>query len=383
MKRLAVITTHPIQYNAPWFRLLAQRKKIAVKVFYTWSQVEHQQKFDPGFGKNIQWDIPVLEGYDYTFVNNISKEPGSKTFKGIDNPTLTEEIEAWNPNAVLIFGWKFKSHLKAMKYFHGRIPVLFRGDSHLLGRGSGLKGFIRKLVLKRVFKNIDYSLYVGQLNKQYFLSAGMQEAQLVHCPHTIDIDFFSVNDETRHKAELLRQQLRIPEKDLVFLFAGKFEETKNPFLLLEAAKEIKDSSVHFVFIGNGPLEEEMKRSAGTNIHFMDFQNQQAMPAVYQMCDIYVLCSRSETWGLAVNEAMACGKPVLVSDRCGCAPDLVEEDETGWIFKSGDKEDLKNKIEEILHSRDRLPKMGENAFNKIQDWSFEKIVVNIENLVNSL
>ncbi|MCZ2397329.1 MAG: glycosyltransferase family 4 protein [Chitinophagales bacterium] len=383
MKRLAVITTHPIQYNAPWFRLLVQRKIIAIKVFYTWSQVEHQQKFDPGFGKHIQWDIPVLEGYDYTFVNNISKEPGSKTFYGIDNPTLTEEVEAWNPDAVLAFGWKFKSHLKAMKYFHGRIPVLFRGDSHLLGRGSGLKGFIRKLVLKRVFKNIDYSLYVGQLNKQYFLSAGMQEAQLVHCPHTIDIDFFSVNDETRHKAELLRQQLRIPEKDLVFFFAGKFEDIKNPFLLLEAAKEIKDSSVHFVFTGNGPLEEEMKRSAGTNIHFMDFQNQQAMPAVYQMCDIYVLCSRSETWGLAVNEAMACGKPVLVSDRCGCGPDLVEEDETGWIFKSGDKEDLKNKIEEILHSRYRLPKMGENAFNKIQDWSFEKIVVNIENLVNSL
>ncbi|HEY8661946.1 MAG TPA: glycosyltransferase family 1 protein, partial [Hanamia sp.] len=85
MKRLAIITTHPIQYNAPWFKLLAERKKLKVMVFYTWSQVEKEGKYDPGFGKNVEWDIPLLDGYEYRFINNISNEPGSHHFNGIDN----------------------------------------------------------------------------------------------------------------------------------------------------------------------------------------------------------------------------------------------------------------------------------------------------------
>ncbi len=383
MKSLAIITTHPIQYNAPWFRLLAQRKNIAVKVFYTWSQVEHEEKFDPGFGKNIEWDIPLLEGYAYTFVRNISKEPGSKTFKGIDNPTLTEAIEAWNPDAVLVFGWKFKSHLKAMKYFHGKIPVLFRGDSHSLGRDSGLKNWLRRQVLRNVFRNVDYALYVGLVNKKYFLKAGVKESGLIYCPHAIDQNFFSVTNDVQKQASYLRQKLQISDNDLIFLFAGKFEEIKNPLLLIKAAAKFSNPSVHFVFTGNGPLETEIKKEAEGNIYFLDFQNQKSMPAVYEMADVYVLCSHSETWGLAVNEAMACGKPVLVSDHCGCAPDLVEEGKTGFVFRSGDENDLAGKIQWCIDNNKQLPEMGKNALRKIQDWSFERIVTSVEQLVNRI
>ncbi|MGN6533252.1 MAG: glycosyltransferase family 1 protein, partial [Ginsengibacter sp.] len=84
--RLAIITTHPIQYNAPLFSLLAKRNTINIKVFYTWGEKVLQDKFDPGFGKNINWDIPLLEGYDFQFVSNISADPGSHHFGGIDNP---------------------------------------------------------------------------------------------------------------------------------------------------------------------------------------------------------------------------------------------------------------------------------------------------------
>ena len=95
MKRLAIITTHPIQYNAPFFKLLAERKTIEIKVFYTWSQSKESVKYDPGFGKNIEWDIPLLEGYNYSFVKNIASNPGSDHFNGIQNPTLLSEIKNW------------------------------------------------------------------------------------------------------------------------------------------------------------------------------------------------------------------------------------------------------------------------------------------------
>ena len=111
-KRLAIVTTHPIQYYAPLFKMLHKRGLINIKVFYTWSQSQQGAKYDPGFGKSIEWDIPLLEGYDYTFVNNISSKPGTHHFSGIINPSLNAEIEQWNPNAILIIGWSFKSHLR-------------------------------------------------------------------------------------------------------------------------------------------------------------------------------------------------------------------------------------------------------------------------------
>ena len=115
IKRLAIITTHPIQYNAPLFKLIQERGNIQVKVFYTWGEAVLKNKFDPGFGQHISWDIPLLDGYDYSFEKNISTNPGSHHFKGIDNPDLIGNITAWNADAVLVYGWCFKSHLKAIR----------------------------------------------------------------------------------------------------------------------------------------------------------------------------------------------------------------------------------------------------------------------------
>src|SRR4051812_19041240 len=123
MKKLAIVSTHPIQYNAPWFSRLAQSPDLNVRVFYTWSQSQGGAKYDPGFGKTIEWDIPLLEGYDYTFVRNIAPDPGSHHFKGIDNPSLIREIQAWKPDGLLVIGWAYKSHLACLRHFKGKLPV--------------------------------------------------------------------------------------------------------------------------------------------------------------------------------------------------------------------------------------------------------------------
>lgn len=379
MKNLAIITTHPIQYNAPWFRLLSEKKNIRIKVFYTWSQVAHEKKFDPGFDKVVEWDIPLLDGYDYTFVENISKKPGSKTFKGIQNPTLMKEVSSWKPDAVLVFGWKFKSHLKALQYFHNKIPVIFRGDSTLLDGPKGIKKNFRNVVLKRIYRNIDYALFAGSENKKYFEKSGLTESQLVFVPHAIDNDRFKNARVTKN----FRQDMKIPESDIVFLFAGKLEAKKNPDLLASVFASGNFNGTHLVLVGNGPLENDLKdKYAHPQIHFIDFQNQQIMPSVYEMANIFILPSKGpgETWGLAVNEAMACSKPVLVSDKCGCATDLVAAGKTGYVFRSGDADDLRKKIELMISQKNELKEMGNNAFLKIQNWSFDHIVESVEDLV---
>lgn len=378
MKKLAIITTHPIQYNAPLFKLISGKNKIQIKVFYTWESSK-EKVYDKKFGREIKWDIPLLEGYDFTFVKNVSKEQGSHNYKGINNPTLIREIEDWQADAVLIYGWNFKSHLKAMRYFKGKIPVYFRGDSTLLDEVKGLKSTLRRIVLKLIYKNIDFALYVGINNKKYFLKHGLKENQLIFAPHAVDNDRFYDNDEKfQIKAKEWRKELGFNQKDNVFLFVGKFEPKKNPILLILAAEKLPE--YNFLFVGNGVLENEMKSIAGKNVIFLPFQNQTLMPVIYRLADVYVLPSQGpgETWGLAVNEAMACGKAVLVSDKVGCAVDLVKDGENGYIFKSNDINDL---VEKIKLFETNIPLFGQESFEIIKYWSFENIAKKIEIRIN--
>ena len=155
MKKLALVTSPPIQYNAPLFELLSEQPAIELMVFYTWGQESIGSKFDPDFGKSIEWDIPLLEGYNYHFTRNVSKNPGSNHFKGIITPDLIQEIKDFDPNVIWVWGWSFHSHLKVMRYFKGKIPIWFRGDSIIGENIKSLNSFARKLVLTWIYKHID------------------------------------------------------------------------------------------------------------------------------------------------------------------------------------------------------------------------------------
>jgi glycosyltransferase involved in cell wall biosynthesis len=326
-RKLAIISSHPIQYNAPLFALLAKEPEIDLMVYYTWGEQSMGAKFDPDFGKTIEWDIPLLEGYSYTFAQNTSKDPGSHHFKGIINPTLNQEIEHWGAEVVWVWGWSFESHLKAMRYFKGKIPVWFRGDSTLLDepRGFSLKKIVRRIFLTWVYRHVDKAFYVGTHNKAYYRKHGLKETQLVYAPHAIDNERFSdESGEKTMRALAWRDKLGFSESDFILLFAGKFEPRKNPFFLIELMKSIHESNIKLLFVGNGPLEQELKNSSKLDdrIQFLDFQNQSEMPVIYRMANLFTLLSNSETWGLSINEALASGTKVLASKFCGGAIDLL-------------------------------------------------------------
>ncbi len=386
LNKLAIITTHPIQYNAPLFQLLAQRKNIAIKVFYTWGDTVLKEKYDPGFQKNIAWDIPLLDGYDYAFVENIAADKGSHHFKGIDNPTLIKQIEAWQADALLVYGWSFKSHLKVLRHFKGKKKILFRGDSTLIDEAetNSIKKIARKFFLKWVYKKVDRALYTGTANKHYYAKFGLKENQLVFAPHAIENSRFN-----QHPVTGWRNKLAIPETAIVFLFAGKLETKKNPGLLMDAFIELDEPNTYLLIVGNGILEHQLKQKWQSlsqvlqkRIFFIDFVNQQAMPSLYYSCDVFVLPSQGpgETWGLSVNEAMACRRAVLVSDKCGCAADLVSNGKNGYTFQSNNKEDLKEKILLMVSSKNKLDEMGSQSLNIISQWSFEKVAAAIEAVV---
>lgn len=385
MNKIAVITTHPIQYNAPLFKLLALQPNTIVKVFYTWGAAVLENKFDPGFGKQVKWDIPLLEGYEYEFIENVSVRPGSHHKHGIDNPNIISRVEVFDPTALLVFGWNFKSHLKCLRYFKGRIPVFFRGDSTLLNEKTGFKTIARRWYLKRVYKNVDYALYVGENNKQYFLKHGLKPNQLIHAPHTVDNSRFTQpDDEYSNKAKLWKAKLGILPGEITVLYAGKLEPVKNPSFLLQLATYFKGLPVKIIIVGNGPLEKELKQNATGNeqVIFIDFQNQSLMPVVYRLGDIFIMCSLSETWGLGANEAMASGCVLVLSDKVGGAPDLVT-DENGMIFSLSTPENCAAFIKQFITDKNKLAIM-KAASRKISDrYSYQNVIHPFLSVLNTI
>ena len=350
-----------------------------LKVFYTWGEDSIKLKFDQDFGRVVEWDIPLLEGYQYQFVKNVAENPGSHHFFGIENPDLIQDIDSWGANVVWVWGWSFKSHLKVMRHFHNRIPVWFRGDSTLLDDSNSpiSKQWLRKIFLSWVYKKVDLAFYVGDNNKKYFLQHGLIPSKLIHAPHAIDNGRFSDwNEALEDDLGDWKESLGISENDVVVLFVGKLESKKNPSFILDLAAQLPSQKFKFLIVGDGVLGNELKQKANDNkrILFLPFQNQTKMPSVYRLGDVLVLPSLGpgETWGLAMNEAMACGIPVFGSAKCGGSIDLID-DGCGLIFDPCDLNTVVNQLNILADNPDVLANLKAGAIKKVQHFRYEKIV----------
>ncbi len=384
--RLAIISTHPIQYHAPLFKALAESATVRPRVFFTWSQTAGGAAVvDPGFGKAFAWDIPLLEGYEHEFVPNVARRPASGHFWGLRNPQLTHLIEKWTADAVLVFGWNAASHLAALRHFKGRIPVFFRGDSTLLDRGSAWRTAARRAALWWVYRHVDIAIAVGSNNTEYFRWCGVPAGHIAFAPHAIDTNRFSDATATQEsRAGEWRRALGIPPRARTILFAGKFLPKKQPGLLLEAFLE-SGTPGHLIFVGSGVLEPELRARADgrADVHFVPLQNQLIMPVVYRLGDVFVLPSRGpgETWGLALNEAMASGRAVISSDKVGGARDLVSSGVNGWMFEAGSREQLTATLRRALAcGPETLRTMGEAARRTSAEWSIAAAAAGIERTV---
>jgi len=372
-KRLAVVVSHPIQYYSPWFRHLATRPEIDLKVFYLWD-FGIKEKKDEKFGTAFSWDIPLLDGYKYELLENSSADPGTHHFKGLDNPQIIEKLNDWAPEAILLFGYNYASHMRVLRSKQlAKIPIIFRGDSHNLYPTKGIKPIIARLLRSWTFRRFSRVLSVGTANEDYFKTCGVPQQKLIRAAHCVDNDRFQkASDEANEAALAWRKELGIPEDSFVFLFAGKFESKKRPTDLLAAFKKLNNPNTSLLLIGGGDFEEELHKNANDQVFFAPFQNQSQMPKVYATGDVLVLPSfgRGETWGLAVNEAMNLSRPTIVSSHVGCGLDLVLDEVTGWVFEAGDVGDLTKAMERASSNPERTAKMGPKARSHVSKFSYE-------------
>ena len=372
-RRLAFVVSHPIQYYVPLYQRLAKRNDLSIKVFFTWHAGQTPVQ-DIGFRIPVKWDIPLTEGYDFELVPNVASDPGIHHFLGLRNPSLVERVAAWKPDVVHITGWAWLSHLQAIRAFGTRgTATLFRGDSHLLNQvRNGPLWWLKRFILRRVFSWPTAFLVTGKANRSYYENFGVESDRLFACPHSIDVARFAEPAAVlEQRAAQWRLELGIDPDRCVLLFAGKFECKKRPIELMEALRATSNPRLILIMVGNGELDEQIKSIANSDpdrFRLLPFQNQSRMPVVYRLGDLFVLPSAfGETWGLGVNEALACSRPVLVSDAVGCAGDVVDQS-CGGVFSWTSASSLLRMLHELTETRDKLVKMREAAARRA--WLFD-------------
>jgi glycosyltransferase involved in cell wall biosynthesis len=377
--RLAILSTHPIQYHAGWFRGLAAHPNLQVHVYYCHRATAKEQA-SAGFGVAFDWDVPLLTGYPHSFLKNVAESPGHGKFAGFDTPEIKTIIRRGQYDAVLINGWHYKSAWQALfTCWQSKVKVMVRGDSHLHAPRSLLVRLAKSLAYPRFIPRFDACLAVGQWSREYFLYYGAAPERIFLVPHSVDIDDMGGDaDRLRSIRSELRQGWALDPNVTTFVFVGKFTETKRPLDFVRAVSEAakQKPAVQGLMVGDGPLRSVCEDFAHTHhvpITFTGFLNQSRIVSAYAAADALVLPSSGETWGLVVNEAMACGRPCFVSDRVGCGPDLIEVGRTGAIFPLGDVDALAALMTGLAWDPCHLAFMSKEARRTIQKNSIQAAV----------
>lgn len=386
--RLAYVVSHPIQYQAPLLRRIAQEPDIDLTVLFG-SDFSVRGYKDEGFGVEVEWDTPLLEGYRYEFLPKLRDTGGVSPVSPISRGIYKRLRNAdGSPafDALWVHGYASINALQAILAANALgIPVLLRAESWLADRSrSPLKLLAKSLFFSDLRPLISATLPIGTANARYwrhYLGHAMPQFLM---PYAVDNAFFARRaQEAIAGEEQLRSELGIETGHPVILFASKLQQRKHCDHLVEAYAALlrdHDSSgykPYLVIVGDGEeranLEARCRDLGLTNVRFAGFQNQSVLPRYFHLADVFVLPSRHEPWGLIVNEAMAAGCPVIVSSDVGSGPDLVTDGVEGYSYPVGDILALTAALSHVLASPETAAAMGKAAQRSIAGWSFEEDV----------
>ena len=380
MKKLAIISTHPIQYQIPLFKSLKKRG-INFKVFFASKHGVVKNKIDPEFLKKIKWDInsDMLKGYENKFPK-VQKHNVNDFMLSYFN--IEKELLDGNFDNILILGWNNIHYLKALYFaIKNDIKILLRVETNLYSTKNLIKKILKKLILKFFFKKVSYFLSIGKLNKEFYISHGVKKNKIFSAPYFVDNDFFKISLSKKK----IKKKLQLDNKKII-LFVGKLIKRKNPFEFLKIAEINKDNvNLHFIIIGDGILKkkcvEYTKNLNLTNVSIIGFVNQNKIREYYKASDLIIVPSFYETWGLNINEAFACNIPVICSKDCGASLDLVINRKTGFVYKTGNIYDLNKKTNLILNDKKLALAIIKNIKKKIKHYSVKNTEDTIFKILN--
>ena len=385
--RLAYLVSHPIQYQAPLLRRIAQEPDIDLTVFFG-SDFSLREYKDEGFGVGVKWDVSLLDGYRYEFLPVIH-DNGTQTVTTPLNHGIMSRLRGQDGSpsfdVLWVHGYAMVNAMQGILAAKSLgIPVLLRADMWLRDRPrSGAKLALKRLFFAGLKKLVDGILPVGTLNAEYWRHYLGDDVPLFLMPYAVDNDYIQKRSvEARAGRDELMQELNLVAGRPVILFASKLQRRKHCNDLLEAYKSLVNdwtagAAPYLLIVGDGEeraaLEEKVARSGLDGVRFCGFRNQSELPRFFDLSTVFVLPARHEPWGLIVNEVMNAGRAVIVSDDVGCQPDLITDGVEGYVYPVGDVGALIEALRRTLHSPEATAEMGRRALEKIRTWSFEEDV----------
>lgn len=384
--RLAYFVTHPIQYQAPLLKRIAQEPDIALKVFFS-SDLSVRGHVDAEFGIAVKWDTPLLEGYEHEFLPLLRDVKDGKPlgFARPANYGVGQRLREGKFDAVWVHGYNYLTNLQVIRAAKSmRIPVLLRAESTLHDRPrSGITLAVKRLFFNWLRKRVSAVLSIGEENSVYWRHYFGETVPLFPFYYSVDNEHFrrqcAKSAETR---EEFRKTLGLEPGRGVILFAAKLVPRKRCGDLLEAYLQLAredglGATPYLLIVGDGEeramLEARAKAAAVGDVRFLGFRNQSELPRFYDLCDLFVLASVDEPWGLAINEVMNAARPVIVSDEVGCHKNLVQPDVNGYVIHARDVQGLVKSLQAVFEDPAKARAMGEQSLRIVNGFSFEQNV----------
>lgn len=393
MTRLAIFATHPIQYYVPWFRYIHSLGQVRLDVYYGLISNEREQGI--GYHRPVDWGVDLLSGYRWYVAQN--KDRGGQErnlyrfFSGWPGSPIRRRVARTDYDAGLVLGWHTTFLIaSALLLKRCGIPVLVRGDSNLASSRLSRMVWAHRIL----FSVYDRFLYVGERNRYFYKRFGVEDTQLFPARHFVDNAAYGCRDGARSvRGGGLTGSAGRPVKNnnatTKFIFVGKLEEKKCVADLIDAAGRLVSGGrrIELHIAGDGKDMQRLKarcEERGVPAVFHGFVKQKDLARLYGTVDCLVLPSDArETWGLVVNEAMAAGLPVVVSDAAGCVEDLVMDGENGYRFPHGDVDALARRLDRICAMGDARLAMGKISEKRIASYSVEAATEGLLKAINSV
>ena len=362
-------------------RRIAQEPDIDLTVFFS-SDHSLREFHDAGFGTRIRWDVPLVEGYKHEFLPRW-RDTDRLSFARPLNWGIFGRLRRGRFDAVWVFGYAqlFCLHAILAAYLL-RIPVILRAESNLHDHARSKMALFAKSTLAALLRPaVRCATPIGKANAQYWKHYFGEDFPQFPTPYAVDNEFFRsrVLEATPRREELRRELGLVPNRPVI-LFASKLQTRKRCIDLVEAFLRLAPAPgvappAWLLIVGDGEerahLEARARESGSSGIRFLGFRNQTELPGFYDLCDIFVLPSVDETWGLIVNEVMNAGRPIIVTDQVGCQPDLVHEGLNGFVYPAGNVDALADCLRRLIDDPALRESMRENSLRLIRQYSFEE------------
>lgn len=331
---------------------------------------------------NRKWVIKP-EGYKHSILKSIKIEFKHKDlFTLIFNPEIINKIKTSKPDTVIISGWDLPTYWVAALYcYYNNIPYVLWSGSTINERSW--RRTISKPLVRLVISGASKYLAYGLSARDYLITLGANSKSIRVVYNSVNLKHYESEGDAKTKNDLIKKYNLRNKK--VILFYGQLVERKSPTLLLDSFKALKNQNVALLIVGSGQrksyLEKKIKQENINNAFIINDPGDDKILSYYDIADIFVLPSKEEVWGLVVNQAMSKGIGVVVSDKVGCARDLIVHEKTGMIFPSENEKKLTHILATLIENTVLLKSIGANAKLHIQKTAPKRVAKRIADFIN--